>query len=58
MQTFLTSFQCPWVEKELYLTSKFTKNAISGRVLLVRYVSAPIALKYGTSGSSNSSLSS
>ena len=30
--------------------SKLTKKAMSGLVLLARYINAPIALKYGTSG--------
>ncbi len=46
----LISFQCLFVGEELYLANKFTENAISGLVLLARYISAPIALRYGTSG--------
>jgi hypothetical protein len=42
----------------LYLASKFTAKAISGLVLFARYISAPIALRYGYSGPKISSPSS
>ena len=32
------------------LANKFTAKAISGRIEFARYISAPIALRYGTSG--------
>jgi hypothetical protein len=41
----------------LYLTSKFTIKAISGLVLFVRYISGPIALRYGYSEPNTSSSS-
>ena len=50
-------FQCLRVGDELYLANKLTENAISGRVLLARYINTPIALRYGTSGPRISSLS-
>ncbi|KAK9115980.1 hypothetical protein Sjap_014927 [Stephania japonica] len=54
----LTPFQCLRVAEELYLASRLTAKAISGLVQFARYISAPIALKYGTSGPiSSSSLS-
>ena len=37
---------------ELYITNKLTEKAMFGRIQLVRYISAPIALRYGTSGPS------
>ena len=40
----------------MYLANKFTKNAIFSLVLLTRYISASIALRYGTSGPKNSLL--
>jgi hypothetical protein len=46
----LTPFQCLRVGAELYLANKLTENAISGRVQFARYIKAPIALRYGTSG--------
>ena len=55
---YLMLIQCLRVGEELYLTSKFTKNAILGCVLLAKYISAPITLRYDNSGLSNSSLSS
>ena len=39
----------------MYLANKLTKKAMSELVQLARYISAPIALRYGTSGPSNSS---
>ena len=41
---------------ELYLANKFTKNTIYGMILLARYISALIALRYGTYGPMSSSL--
>ena len=49
------SFQCLRVGAELYLANKLTEKAMSGHVQLARYISAPIAPRYGTSGPSNSS---
>ena len=46
-------FQCLRVGTELYLANKLTEKAMFGRVQLARYISAPIALRYGTSGPSN-----
>ncbi|XP_021286203.1 12-oxophytodienoate reductase 1-like [Herrania umbratica] len=46
----LIPFQCLRVRKELYLDNKFTTNDISSRVLLARYISAPIVLRYGFDG--------
>ena len=43
---------------ELNLANKLVANAISGQVQLARYIRAPIALRYGTSGPRTSSLSS
>ena len=40
---------------ELYLANKLIEKAISRRVQLARYISAPIASRYGTSGPSASS---
>jgi len=54
----LTSFLCLRVGKELYLSTKFIENVISGHVLLARCISTPIALRYGTSGPNDFSLSS
>ncbi|KAK9167068.1 hypothetical protein Scep_002259 [Stephania cephalantha] len=51
----LTPFQCLRVGDELYLASRLTAKAMSGLVQFARYISAPIALKYGTSGPSSSS---
>ena len=42
----------------MYLANKLTEKAMSGRVKFARYISAPIALRYGTSRLSNSSFSS
>ena len=53
----LISFQCLLVGAELYLASKLTENAMSGLVQFARYISALIALRYGTSGPSDSSFS-
>jgi hypothetical protein len=39
----------------LYLTNKFTAKAISGLVLFVRYISAPMTLRYGYSKPNTSS---
>ena len=50
-----TPVQCLRVEAELCLANKLTENAMSGRVQLARYINAPMALRYGTSGPSNSS---
>ncbi|KAL0413108.1 UNVERIFIED_CONTAM: hypothetical protein Sradi_1512500 [Sesamum radiatum] len=52
----LIPFQSLFVGVELYLASRLTEKAISGRVLFERYISAPIALRYGTSGPKISSL--
>ena len=52
------TFQYLLVGEELYLANKFIENATSGLVLLARYISAPIALRYGTFGLRSSSLSS
>ena len=41
---------------ELYLADKLTEKTMSRCVQLARYISAPITLRYGTSGLSNSSL--
>ena len=54
----LILFQCLQVREELYLACKFIENAILSPILLTRYISASIELRYGTSGSSNSLLSS
>ena len=35
---------------ELYLANKLTERAMFEYVQLARYISAPIALRYGTSG--------
>jgi len=43
----LPSFQCLRVGAELHLANKLTENAMCG---CTRYVRAPIALRYGTSG--------
>lgn len=51
----LTLFQCLRVGEEMYLANILIANDISGRVYLERYISVLIALKYGTSGPSNSS---
>ena len=48
-------FQCYRVGAELYLANKLTEKAMSGRVQLARYISAPIAPRYGTLGPSASS---
>jgi hypothetical protein len=42
----------------LYLASKFTAKAISGLVLLARYINAPMALRYEYSEPNTSSPSS
>ena len=44
------------IGKELNLANKFIKKAISGRVLLGRYISTLIALRYGISGPRSCSL--
>ncbi|KAL4577145.1 hypothetical protein LXL04_013248 [Taraxacum kok-saghyz] len=54
----LIPFQCLFVGDELNLANKFTAKEMSGLVQLVRYISAPIALRYGTSGPRTSSFSS
>ena len=54
----LTPFQYLRIGAELYIASKLTRNAMSGRVQFVRYIRAPIALRYGTSGPRVSSSSS
>ena len=46
------------IPMELYLASKLIENVISGRVQFARYISALIALRYGTFRPSSSSLSS
>ena len=46
-------FQCLRVGVELYLANKLTEKAMFGRVQLARYISAPMVLRYGTSGPSN-----
>ena len=46
----LIPFQCLFVGDELNLANKFTAKEMSGLVQLVRYIRAPIALRYGTSG--------
>ena len=38
--------QCLLVGAELYLANKLTANVISCLVVLARYISAPIALRY------------
>ena len=48
----------PFSGAELYLASKLIENAMSSLVQFARYISAPIALRYGTFGPSNSSFSS
>ena len=48
-------FQCLQVGAELYLANKLIEKAMSRRVQLARYISTPIALRYGTSGPNNSS---
>ncbi len=53
----LIPFQCLRVGDELNLANRLTAKAISGRVQLARYIRAPIALRYGTSGPTISSLS-
>ena len=40
---------------ELYLADKLIEKTMSRRVQLARYMSVLIALRYGTSGPSNSS---
>ena len=50
----LIPFQCLLDEAKLYLASKLIKNAMSGLVQFARYISAPIALRYGTFGLSTS----
>ena len=52
---YLISFQCLLVGIELYIANKLIENAMFGRVQFARYISAPIALRYGTSRPSNSS---
>ncbi len=42
-------FQCLLVGSVLYLACKLMTNAISGLVQFARYMSTPIALKYGYS---------
>ena len=39
----------------MYLANKFTKNALYGKVLLAKYISPTIALRYGTSRQRSSS---
>ena len=56
--TCLTLFQCLLGGVELNLTSKLIRNAISGCVQFVKYISASITLRYGTFGPNSSSLSS
>ena len=51
----LISFQCFLVGSELNRANKFTAKTISDLVHCAKYIKAPIALKYGTSGSSISS---
>ena len=41
------SFLCLLVGALLYLDNKFTENVISSRVLLPKYIKAPMALKDG-----------
>ena len=48
-------FQCLWVGAELYLANKLIEIAMFECVQLARYISAPIASRYGTSGPSASS---
>ena len=55
LNTCLIPFQCLRVGQELNLANKFTAKAISGLVLFARYISAPMALRYGTSRPKNSS---
>ena len=45
----LTLLQYLLVGQELYLANKFTTKDLSGLVLIVRYISAPIALRYSSS---------
>ena len=47
--------QCLRVGAELYLANKLTEKEMFGHVQLARYISAPIILRYGASGLSNSS---
>ncbi|GKC33676.1 hypothetical protein Tco_1046060 [Tanacetum coccineum] len=54
----LIPFQCLFVGDELNLANKLTAKEMSGLVQFVRYIRAPIALKYGTSGPRISSSSS
>jgi len=42
-----TPVQCLLVGEELCLASRFTSKVMSGLVLLVGYISAPMALRYG-----------
>jgi hypothetical protein len=42
--------QCLLVGAALYLANKFTAIAISSRVQFTRFISAPMALRYGTLG--------
>ncbi|KAK4354918.1 hypothetical protein RND71_027112 [Anisodus tanguticus] len=58
LKIFLTPFQCLFVGEELNLVNKLTAKVISGRVLLERYISAPIALRYKVSSPRSSSSSS
>ena len=48
-------FQCLRVGAELYLANKLIEKTMFGCIQLARYISAPIALRYGTLGLSNSS---
>ncbi|GJX90614.1 hypothetical protein Tco_0343940 [Tanacetum coccineum] len=50
--------KCLFVRDGLNLANKLTAKEMSGLVQIVRYIRAPIALKYGTSGPRTSSSSS
>ena len=51
----LIPFQCLRVGAELYLANRLIGKAIFGCVQVARYIRAPIALRFGTSGPSSSS---
>jgi hypothetical protein len=45
LNTILTPTQCRFVGAALRFASRFTANAMSSRVLLARYINAPMALR-------------
>ena len=50
----LILLHCLLVGAKLYLASKLIENTMSDLVEFARYISTPIALRYGTSGPNNS----